>query len=80
MKIVINDDELTTAVLKILKYHPDNNILIDHFLVRAKEAEVDAIFDGENVQIMGIMELELWEFTQGIPMPFFPFHPWRVCD
>ena len=31
MKIVINDDELTTAVLKILKYHPDNNILIDHF-------------------------------------------------
>ena len=56
MKIVINDDELTTAVLKILKYHPDNNILIDHFLVRAKEAEVDAIFDGKNVQIMGIME------------------------
>lgn len=56
MKIVINDDELTTAVLKILKYHPDNNILIDHFLVRAKEAEADAIFDGKNVQIMGIME------------------------
>ena len=72
MKIVINDDELTTAVLKILKYHPDNNILIDHFLVRAKEAEVDAIFDGKNVQIMGIMEhLSLREFIQGILIQSF---------
>lgn len=56
MKIVINDDELTTAVIKILKHHPDNNILIDHFLDRAKEAEVDAICDGEQVHVMGVME------------------------
>ena len=33
-----------------------NKILIDHFLDRCQEAEVDAICDGEEVHIMGIME------------------------
>lgn len=56
MRIVINDEELTDSVVKILKHFPDNNILIDHFLDRAEEAEIDAIFDGEQVEIMGIME------------------------
>ncbi len=56
MKIVINDEELTTSVLDIIKTFGDNNILIDHFLDRATEAEVDAICDGEQVHIMGIME------------------------
>ena len=55
MKIVINDDELTTAVIKIMKHHPNNNILIDHFLDRASEAEVDAICDGDDVHVMGVM-------------------------
>lgn len=56
MRIVIDDEELTKSVVGILKHFPDNNILIDHFLDRAEEAEVDAIFDGEQVEIMGIME------------------------
>ncbi len=56
MRIVINDEELEQAVLKILKHFPDNTILIDHFLDRAEEAEVDAICDGEEVHIMGVME------------------------
>ena len=56
MKIVINDAELERAVLNIFKHMPDNRVLIDRFLERAKEAEVDAIFDGEQVHIMGIME------------------------
>ncbi|HWB63243.1 MAG TPA: carbamoyl-phosphate synthase large subunit, partial [Chitinophagales bacterium] len=56
MRIVINDEELTKSVVKILKFFPDNNILIDHFLDRAEEAEIDAIYDGEQVEIMGIME------------------------
>ncbi|MGB1248897.1 MAG: ATP-grasp domain-containing protein, partial [Chitinophagales bacterium] len=56
MKIVINDDELTSQVIKIMKHHPDNNILIDHFLDRASEAETDAICDGDKVHIMGVME------------------------
>jgi carbamoyl-phosphate synthase large subunit len=56
MRIVINDDELEHAVLSILKHFPDNVILIDHFLDRAEEAEIDAIFDGDEVHIMGVME------------------------
>ncbi len=56
MRIVINDDELEKSVLSLLKHLPGNKILIDHFLDRCQEAEVDAICDGEEVHIMGIME------------------------
>lgn len=56
MKIVINDAELEKQVLNIFKHMPDNKVLIDQFLERAKEAEVDAIYDGDEVLIMGIME------------------------
>ena len=56
MKIVINDQELEQSVLSIFKHMPDNKVLIDQFLERAKEAEIDAIFDGEEICIMGIME------------------------
>ena len=56
MKIVINDKELENGVLNIFKHMPDNRVLIDQFLERAKEAEIDAICDGEDVHIMGIME------------------------
>ncbi len=56
MKIVINEQELEQHVVKILNDIPDNNILIDHFLENAIEAEADAICDGENVYIIGIME------------------------
>ncbi len=56
MRIVINDRELERHVLSIFKHMPDNKVLIDHFLDRAKEAEIDAIYDGEEIHIMGIME------------------------
>ncbi len=56
MRIVINDDELERQVLSIFKHMPDNKVLIDQFLERAKEAEIDAICDGEDIHIMGIME------------------------
>lgn len=56
MRIVINDEECERSVINLLKDIPDNKILIDHFLDRAKEAEIDAIFDGDDVEIMGIME------------------------
>ncbi|MEL7248760.1 MAG: carbamoyl-phosphate synthase large subunit, partial [Bacteroidota bacterium] len=56
MRIVINDHELERHVLHIFKHMPENRVLVDHFLDRAKEAEVDAIFDGDEVHIMGIME------------------------
>jgi len=53
---VINEEELEEHVVKILQDIPDNKILLDHFLDRAIEAEADAICDGENVYIIGIME------------------------
>lgn len=56
MRIVINDDELEKAVVSLLKHLPGNKILIDHFLDRCQEAEIDAIFDGENFHVMGVME------------------------
>lgn len=56
MKIVINETELEQHVVKILNDIPDNNILLDHFLENAIEAEADAICDGEDVYIIGIME------------------------
>ncbi|MBG15691.1 MAG: carbamoyl-phosphate synthase large subunit [Crocinitomicaceae bacterium] len=56
MKIVINEDELEHHVVDILRDMPDNKILLDHYLSGAIEAEADAICDGENVQIIGIMQ------------------------
>jgi len=56
MRIVINDDELERAVVSLLKHIPNNVILIDHFLDRCQEAEVDAIYDGDDIHIMGAME------------------------
>lgn len=56
MRIVINDEELTRHVINILQTVPGNNVLIDHFLDGGIEAEVDAICDGEDVHIIGMME------------------------
>jgi len=56
MRIVINDEELERAVVSLLKHIPGNKILIDHFLDRCQEAEIDAIFDGEQFHVMGVME------------------------
>ncbi len=56
MRIVINDDEVENAVVSLLKHIPGNKILIDHFLDRCQEAEIDAIFDGTNFHVMGVME------------------------
>ncbi len=56
MRIVINDDEVEKAVISLLKHIPGNKILIDHFLDRCQEAEIDAIFDGEEFHVMGVME------------------------
>ena len=56
MRIVINDEEVEKAVISLLKHIPNNKILIDHFLDRCQEAEIDAIFDGEDFHVMGVME------------------------
>lgn len=56
MRIVLNDEEVESAVVSLLKHIPGNKILIDHFLDRCQEAEIDAICDGDKFHVMGIME------------------------
>ena len=56
MKIVINKEELVEHVIDLLRKIPNNKLLLDHYLDGAIEAEADAICDGENVYIIGIME------------------------
>lgn len=56
MKIVINENELEHHVIDILREMPENKILLDHFLGGAIEAEADAICDGKDVYIIGIMQ------------------------
>ena len=56
MKIVINKEELVDHVEDLLSKIPNNNLLLDNYLDGAIEAEADAICDGEDVYIIGIME------------------------
>jgi len=79
MRIVINDDEVESAVVSLLKHIPGNKILIDHFLDRCQEAEVDAIFDGENFHVMGLMEhiepAGIHSGDSNAVLPFFNLSP-----
>ncbi|PQJ14798.1 carbamoyl-phosphate synthase large subunit [Aureicoccus marinus] len=56
MKIVINKEDLEAHVVDLLRKIPNNKLLLDHYLDGAIEAEADAICDGEDVYIIGIME------------------------
>ena len=56
MKIVINKKDLKEHVDDLLKKMPKNKLLLDHYLDGAIEAEADAICDGKNIYIIGIME------------------------
>jgi carbamoyl-phosphate synthase large subunit len=56
MKIVINEQELEEHIVDILGKIPNNKLLLDHYLDGAIEAEADAISDGKDVYIIGIME------------------------
>lgn len=56
MKIVINKEDLEAHVVDLLRKIPNNKLLLDHYLDGAIEAEADSICDGEDVQIIGIME------------------------
>lgn len=56
MKIVLNEEELEAHVIDLFKDFPGNKVLLDHFLERTIEAEADAVSDGEDVMIIGLME------------------------
>jgi carbamoyl-phosphate synthase large subunit len=55
MEIVYKEDELLYYMENAVKVNPEHPVLIDRYLT-GKEIEVDAISDGENVLIPGIME------------------------
>ncbi|MFM2337289.1 MAG: carbamoyl-phosphate synthase large subunit [Bacteroidota bacterium] len=84
MRIVINDDEVENAVVSLLKHIPGNKILIDHFLDRCQEAEIDAICDGEKFHVMGIMEhiepAGIHSGDSNAVLPYFNLTPLEVQD
>lgn len=55
MEIVYSDEELLSYMEVAVKINPEYPVLIDRYML-GKEAEVDAICDGETVLIPGIME------------------------
>ena len=56
MKIVYNEAELKHYILEATQVSKNKPVLIDHFLSDATEVDVDAVCDGENVLLGGIME------------------------
>ena len=83
-RIVINDEELEKAVISLLKHIPGNKILVDHFLDRCQEAEIDAIFDGEDFHVMGVMEhiepAGIHSGDSNAVLPAFNLTPLEVTD
>lgn len=55
MEIVYEEKELLHYMKNAVKINPEHPVLVDRYLV-GKEIEVDAISDGENVLVPGIME------------------------
>jgi len=56
MRIAVKEEELRRYVVKILETHPENDFLIDKYLDKAIEVDVDSVFDGEDIHIAGIMQ------------------------
>ena len=56
MDVVYNDEDLETYIEEAIRVSPDNPILVDEFLADAVELDVDAVADGEDVLIGGVME------------------------
>jgi carbamoyl-phosphate synthase large subunit len=56
MDVVYNDEDLETYIEEAVRVSPDKPILVDEFLADAVELDVDAVSDGENVLIGGVME------------------------
>ncbi|GIV25595.1 MAG: carbamoyl-phosphate synthase (glutamine-hydrolyzing) [Bacteroidia bacterium] len=56
MRIVVDEEELVEQIVTILREMPGNRILIDKFLAGAVEAELDALCDGEQIGVIGLME------------------------
>ncbi|AGB40739.1 carbamoyl-phosphate synthase, large subunit [Halobacteroides halobius DSM 5150] len=72
MEVVYNKEELVDYMKRAVKVSPDHPVLIDKYII-GKEAEVDAIADGETVVIPGIMEhIEKAGVHSGDSMAVYP--------
>ena len=56
MVLAYDDESLTQYMKEAVEYSQERPVLIDHFLESATEIDVDAISDGEDVVIGGIMQ------------------------
>lgn len=56
MEIIYQEQDLKEKFDQALKVWPGRPVLIDKFLENAKEAEIDAIFDGKTLLVGGVME------------------------
>jgi carbamoyl-phosphate synthase large subunit len=56
MDVVYSDEELKEYIEEAVRVAPDKPILVDEFLADAVELDVDAVADGDDVLIGGIME------------------------
>ncbi|MGM0459021.1 MAG: carbamoyl-phosphate synthase large subunit [Bacteroidota bacterium] len=56
MRIAVKEEEMHKYVSNILKTHPENDFLIDKYLDKAVEVDVDSVFDGKELHIAGIMQ------------------------
>lgn len=56
MRIAVKQEELEFYTQRVLDTHPENAFLIDKFLEDATELDVDAVYDGEQLHIAGIMQ------------------------
>ena len=56
MQLVANENQLRTYLRTAVEIDEDKPVLVDHY-IQGKEVEVDAICDGKDVFVAGIMEL-----------------------
>jgi carbamoyl-phosphate synthase large subunit len=56
MEIVYGDDMLRDYIGRATKASPEHPVLVDRFLDDAVEIDVDALYDGEQIYVAGIME------------------------
>ena len=74
MQIAINDDDIREFMTIINRHVQEHPILVDKYLM-GKEVEVDAVCDGEDILIPGIMEhIERAGIHSGDSISVYPAH------
>ena len=56
MDVVYNDEDLETYIEEAVRVSPNKPVLVDEFLADAVELDVDAVADGDDILVGGVME------------------------